>query len=297
MCRRHLGAQGPSRCHACLTSAPRLRRLGIRPPLTADPEQAPRRIRSHPVVSPSRVTAGESNLIRRVHDVERLIGPSSVRQAAGHAWHVARHRRRPCPLPPRRLPPPPPHPGPPTGATSPRRRRSTKSCATTSAPVPGVRRSLLVAFSCKGRVFARRVWDAGCARPPPTSSSVLPQTGLRQWVLRSRSRGGAVWRTTALWSAGSRASSRRRCTRPTPSARRRRASAEPRPAVTVLQRTSSDLRLNPHLHLVALDGAYHEQGTELAWEALGHLKTSEVLERAAIGGVSIDRPLARRPPR
>jgi hypothetical protein len=54
-------------------------------------------------------------------------------------------------------------------------------------------------------------------------------------------------------------------------------------SVTVVQRTSSDLRLNPHLHLVALDGAYHEQGAELAWQALGHLKTSEVgevLERA-----------------
>jgi Beta-ketoacyl synthase, C-terminal domain len=32
------------------------------------------------------------------------------------------------------------------------------------------------------------------------------------------------------------------------------------------------------LHLVALDGAYHEQGAELAWEALGHLTTSEVAE-------------------
>ena len=54
-------------------------------------------------------------------------------------------------------------------------------------------------------------------------------------------------------------------------------------SVTVLQRTSSDLRLNPHLHLVALDGAYHEQGADLVWQALGHLKSSEVgevLERA-----------------
>jgi len=49
-------------------------------------------------------------------------------------------------------------------------------------------------------------------------------------------------------------------------------------SVTVVQRTSSDLRLNPHLHLVALDGAYHEQGAELAWVGLGHLKTSEVGE-------------------
>jgi hypothetical protein len=49
-------------------------------------------------------------------------------------------------------------------------------------------------------------------------------------------------------------------------------------SVTVIQRTSADLRLNPHLHLVALDGAYHEQGAGLVWHALGHLKTSEVGE-------------------
>ena len=36
------------------------------------------------------------------------------------------------------------------------------------------------------------------------------------------------------------------------------------------------LRLNPHLHLVALDGAWHEQGGELCWQGLGHLQTSEV---------------------
>ena len=47
-------------------------------------------------------------------------------------------------------------------------------------------------------------------------------------------------------------------------------------AVTVVQRTSSDLRPNPHLHLVVLDGAWHEDGGELAWEALSHLRTSEV---------------------
>jgi len=49
-------------------------------------------------------------------------------------------------------------------------------------------------------------------------------------------------------------------------------------AVTVVQGTSSDLRLNPHLHLVVLDGAWHEDGGELAWEALSHLRTSEVGE-------------------
>ena len=49
-------------------------------------------------------------------------------------------------------------------------------------------------------------------------------------------------------------------------------------AVTVVQRTSSDLRLNPHLHLVVLDGAWHEDGGGLVWEGLSHLWTSEVGE-------------------
>jgi hypothetical protein len=56
-------------------------------------------------------------------------------------------------------------------------------------------------------------------------------------------------------------------------------------AVTVVQRTSSDLRLNPHLHAILPDGAWHEHGGELAWLGLGHLKTSEVgelLERVAV---------------
>ncbi|WP_437512753.1 transposase [Sorangium sp. So ce1099] len=47
-------------------------------------------------------------------------------------------------------------------------------------------------------------------------------------------------------------------------------------AVTVVQRTSGDMRLNPHLHVVFLDGAYHEDGTELVWNELGHLRTGEV---------------------
>ena len=49
-------------------------------------------------------------------------------------------------------------------------------------------------------------------------------------------------------------------------------------AVTAVQRTSSDLRLNPHLHVIALDGAWREQDGELAWEGLGYLGTSEVGE-------------------
>jgi Putative transposase len=54
-------------------------------------------------------------------------------------------------------------------------------------------------------------------------------------------------------------------------------------AVTVVQRTASDLRVNPHLHVVFLDAAYCERGETLEWRELGHIKTREVgdvLERA-----------------
>ncbi|WP_420854438.1 hypothetical protein [Sorangium cellulosum] len=40
------------------------------------------------------------------------------------------------------------------------------------------------------------------------------------------------------------------------------------------------MRLNPHLHVVFLDGAYHEDGTELAWNELGHLRTRRRAPRA-----------------
>jgi hypothetical protein len=49
-------------------------------------------------------------------------------------------------------------------------------------------------------------------------------------------------------------------------------------SVTVLQRTSSDLRCNPHLHAVFLDGTCHEREGEIVFRGLGHLRTSEVGE-------------------
>ena len=54
-------------------------------------------------------------------------------------------------------------------------------------------------------------------------------------------------------------------------------------AVAVVQRTSSDLKLNPHLHVVLLDGVFTEQGDAVLFHALPRLTTREVadvLERA-----------------
>ena len=50
-------------------------------------------------------------------------------------------------------------------------------------------------------------------------------------------------------------------------------------AVVVVQRTSSDLKLNPHLHIVFLDGVYRELDAEtVGFTALPHLSTREVGE-------------------
>jgi hypothetical protein len=89
-------------------------------------------------------------------------------------------------------------------------------------------------------------------------------------------------------------------------------------AVHVVQRTSSDLKLAPHWHLVALDGVYVESSRgELVFHALPHLSTDEVADvlqtvrvritgllgrrgllegHAADGGVRADETLAEREP-
>jgi hypothetical protein len=54
-------------------------------------------------------------------------------------------------------------------------------------------------------------------------------------------------------------------------------------AVVVVQRTSSDLKCNPHLHVLFLDGVYRELGDEPVFRELPRLSTREVgdvLERA-----------------
>ena len=65
-------------------------------------------------------------------------------------------------------------------------------------------------------------------------------------------------------------------------------------AVVVVQRTSSDLRLNPHLHIVFLDGVYRELGGCVVFEPLEHLATSEVGEVLEKACRRIERALRRR---
>jgi hypothetical protein len=56
-----------------------------------------------------------------------------------------------------------------------------------------------------------------------------------------------------------------------------------RGAVIAVQRTSSALRLNPHVHAVFLDGAYEDQSDRVVFHPLAKLSTrdvAEVLEQA-----------------
>ena len=145
--------------------------------------------------------------------------------------------------------------------------------------------SRLVAFSCKGRGFCpsctgRRM----CSTSANLMERMLPVAALRQWVLtfpfpwrgRLAHDGALLSALTRLFVETVHAFYAER-------AAAGGAHGAKTGAVTVVQRTSSDLRLNPHLHVVFLDGAYHEAGDALAWEQLGHLKTrevGEVLERA-----------------
>jgi hypothetical protein len=106
---------------------------------------------------------------------------------------------------------------------------------------------------------------------------VLPETGLRQWVLtfpfpwrrRLAQDGVLLGKLTRMFVETMHRFYAAR-------AARNGAPGAKTGSVTALQRTSSDLRLNPHLHVVVLDGAWYEEGDELCWEGLGHLGTSEV---------------------
>jgi len=125
---------------------------------------------------------------------------------------------------------------------------------------------------------------------------VLPQqSGLRQWVLtfpfpwrrRLAQDGALLGKLTRIFVETVHAFYAER-------AAREGALGATTGAVTVGQRTSSDLRLNPHLHLVALDGAWDEEGGELCWQGLGHLQTSEVGAVLESTVRRIERQLGRR---
>jgi hypothetical protein len=65
--------------------------------------------------------------------------------------------------------------------------------------------------------------------------------------------------------------------------------------LTVIQRSSGDLKLNPHLHVVALDGVYLARPDGLpVFRALGRLKTDEVADVVQITKARVLKALERR---
>jgi hypothetical protein len=109
--------------------------------------------------------------------------------------------------------------------------------------------SRLVAFSCKGRGFCpsclgRRM----CATAANLVEHVLPAAGF--YATRMKKEGHAKGQSGA---------------------------------VVVVQRTSADLKLNPHLHVVLLDGVFQERDGALRFHELSRISTrdvADVLERA-----------------
>jgi len=132
----------------------------------------------------------------------------------------------------------------------------------------------VIALSCKGRAFCPSCLGRRMAQTAANLiDHVLPQdVALRQWVLtfpfELRARLGfdaellselcGVVNDALLRfyerALRERVGPCRRSTKTRPSD-----GASCKATVTVVQRTSSDLRLNPHLHILALDGAFAEQ--------------------------------------
>lgn len=150
----------------------------------------------------------------------------------------------------------------------------------------------LVAFSCKGRGFCpsctgRRM----CQTAANLIEHVLPEVALRQWVLtfpfawrvRLAKDGALLARLSWMFvKTVSRLYEKER------------GQGARTGALTVVQRTSSDMRLNPHLHVVFLDGSYVESGEELVWEPQRRLTTTEVGEVLTRVVKRMTRWLARR---
>jgi len=156
--------------------------------------------------------------------------------------------------------------------------------------------SRLVAFSCKGRGFCpsclgRRM----CATAANLVEHVLPPAPLRQWVLTFP----FPWRKRLGYDAKLLAALTRIFVTTVLAFYTRRMAKEgiaagQSGAVVVIQRTSSDLKLNPHLHVVFLDGVYRAQREHVLFHELPHLRTRDVAEVLTRATVRMAKYLRRR---
>jgi len=144
--------------------------------------------------------------------------------------------------------------------------------------------SHLVAFSCKGRGFCPSCLGRRMASTAANLlEHVLPPSPLRQWVLTVP----FAWRARLAYDGELLSAVTRVCVSTILAFYGARMKFDgvtggQSGAVVVVQRTSSDLKLNPHLHILFLDGVYREPDASSAdspsFTALPHLSTHDVGE-------------------
>ena len=138
----------------------------------------------------------------------------------------------------------------------------------------------LVAFGCGGRGFCPSCLGRKMAETALNlQECVLPPDPLRQWVLTFPF--PFAWRSrlgfdAPLFGALTRLFVRTVLGFYTQRLKDAGVAGGQSGAVVALQRTSSDLRLNPHLNVVFLDGVYREEQGEVVFHALPRLSTREV---------------------
>jgi hypothetical protein len=160
----------------------------------------------------------------------------------------------------------------------------------------GCQERRLVAFSCKGRA-----WCPACLgrRMAQTAANlidhVLPTAPLRQFVitfpfeLRARlAYDGKLFAAVTRISVDSILGFYRR------RMRERDGVVGQSGAVTVVQRVSADLRLNPHLHAILLDGVFAPAEGALLFHPLPSLDTDEVADLLQVIRVRVLDLLERR---
>ena len=138
----------------------------------------------------------------------------------------------------------------------------------------------VVAFACKGRGFCPSCLGRRMAATAANLvECVLPTVALRQWVLTVP----FPWRKRLAYDGALLGAVTRICVSTVLGFYRQRLRKEgvtggQSGAVVVVQRTSSDLKLHPHLHVLFLDGAYAERESGVSFTELPRLSTHEVGE-------------------
>ncbi len=159
------------------------------------------------------------------------------------------------------------------------------------------RESRLVAFSCKGRGFCPSCLGRRMASTAANLvECVLPPSPLRQWVLTVP----FAWRARLAYDGELLGAVTRVAVSTVLGFYTARMNNEgiahgQSGAVVVVQRTSSDLKLAPHLHVLLLDGVYRElDASTVGFTALPHLSTREVGEVLETICARVDKLVRRR---